>query len=505
MVMDLLESLSPLERKVLKVLKENKKLAEIQAASKLSEIEVLRALQFLENKGIIKTKKQEKEIILLDENGLDYARNKLPERRFLEALKDRELTLDEIKEKAKLNDDELKISLGVLKSKAAINLGSKISLTNPGKNLLDKELYEEHFLHKLLNGGLTSSGLSDNERYALNELKKRKKIIKIENIREIEVDLLDSGEKLASKNLDNNLIESLDTEMLKKGSWKGKKFRRYDIDSALPRIYGGRRHFVNESKNYIKRIWLDMGFKEMTGSLVQPCFWNFDALFVPQDHPVREMQDTFFVEGKIDLKEKEIISRVKATHENGWTTKSKGWGYQWNLSEAQKLVLRTHTTGLSARMLASLKKFDLPAKFFAVGNAFRNETVDWKHSFEFLQSEGIVIDENINLRNLIGYLKEFFVKMGFEKIRVKPSFFAFTEPSLEVEIWHPEKKEWVEVAGAGIFRPELTKPLLGFECPVAAWGIGIDRSIMDQCAIKDIRELHKNDLKQLKEMKTFIK
>lgn len=505
MVIDLLESLSPLERKVLKALKDHKKLLEIQASSKLSETEVLRSLQFLQNKNIVKLNKNESDIILLDKNGLIYSKNKLPERRFLEVIKNSPLSLDEIRKKSGLNDDELKISLGVLKGKLAIQLGPKISITDQGKKIIDNETYEEHFLHKLANGSLLASELTDKEKYALQELRKRKEIVKIEKIKDIEIELTNIGKELINKNLDTNLIEVLDSQMLKTGSWKNKKFRRYDINSDLPKIYGGKRHFVNEARSYIKKIWFDMGFKEMSGNLVQPTFWNFDALFVPQDHPAREMQDTFFVEGKANLDNKEMISRVKATHENGWTTGSKGWNYQWNLEEARKLVLRTHTTVLSARTLSNLKKSDLPAKFFSVGKVFRNETVDWKHLFELTQVEGIVVDEDANLKNLLGYLKEFFGKMGFDKIRIRPSFFPYTEPSAEIDVYNPEKKQWVELGGSGIFRPEVTKSLLGFECPVLAWGFGLERTILSYYDIKDIRDLYKNDLKQLKEMKSFIK
>ena len=494
---NLIERLSPLERKVLYVLKDNNKLIEMQAATKLSETEVLRALQFLESKNIVKTKKQEKEIILLDENGLKYIKGGLPERKFLNSLKNKPLTISEIKEKADLDDDEIKISMGILKKNSAILLGKEISLTPRGKELLEKEMQEEHFLHKIASGGLELAELSDREKQAFGELKSRKKIVKIEPLKEVEAELTSIGSNLARERLDFNLIEALDSNMLKTGSWKNKKFRRYDLNSRIPRIYGGRRHFVNESRNYIKRIWLDLGFKEMQGPLLQSCFWNFDALFVPQDHPAREMQDTFFINGKTNLKEKQVIDRVKSVHENGWK-------YKWNLEDAKKLVLRTHTTVLSAQTIASLKKSDLPAKFFAVGEVFRNETLDWKHSFEFLQSEGIVVDENANLRNLMGYLREFFNKLGFEKVRIRPSYFPYTSPSAEVDIYHPEKKEWVEVAGSGIFRPEVVKPLLGFECPVLAWGIGFDRSILDYYKIKDIRDLHKNDIKQLREIKTFI-
>ena len=240
-----------------------------------------------------------------------------------------------------------------------------------------------------------------------------------------------------------------------------------------------------------------MGFKEMRGNLIQTSFWNFDALFVPQDHPAREMQDTFFVAGKKPIEMREFIEKVKKSHEENWK-------YKWNLRDAEKLVLRTHTTVLSALTLANLKKENIPGKYFAVGKNFRNEAIDWSHLFELIQVEGIVVDEDANFRNLIGYLKEFFKKMGFEKIRVRPAYFPYTSCSAEIDVYHPIKKKWIELGGSGIFRPEVTKPLLGKEIPVLAWGLGLERNIMSYFDIKDIRELYKNDLKQLKEIKAWM-
>jgi len=168
-------------------------------------------------------------------------------------------------------------------------------------------------------------------------------------------------------------------------------------------------------------------------------------------------------------------------------------------------MARTHTTILSAKTIASLKQTELPAKYFSVAKCFRNETLDWSHLFEFYQAEGIVIDENVNFKHLLGYLKEFFLKMGFSKIRFRPSFFPYTEISIECEVFHPIKKQWVELGGAGIFRPEVVKPLFGKDVPVLAWGLGLDRVILDYYEFKDIRELYKNDLKQLKEAKVWLK
>ena len=247
-----------------------------------------------------------------------------------------------------------------------------------------------------------------------------------------------------------------------------------------------------------------MGFKEMSGDLIQQSFWNFDALFTAQDHPVREMQDTFFINKKEELSNKKIVSAVKESHEDG-VDGSAGWRYVWDEEEAKRLVLRTHTTCLSAQTLAKLKKDSLPAKFFAIGKCFRNETLDWSHGFEFNQTEGIVIDKNANFSHLLGYLQEFFKKMGFEKVRFRPSYFPYTEPSVEIDAWNPEKNVWMELGGAGIFRPEVVIPLLGENIPVLAWGPGFDRMIMNYYEIKDLRELYKNNLTQLRKMKFWMK
>jgi phenylalanyl-tRNA synthetase alpha chain len=278
------------------------------------------------------------------------------------------------------------------------------------------------------------------------------------------------------------------------------------LTSQVPSIYGGKRHFVNQARDYGKSIWLEMGFKEMKGCFVETGFWNFDALFTAQDHPVREMQDTFFIKDlKGNLPEKEIVNRIKKAHEGG-IDGSQGWQQEWNEEAASKVLLRTHTTCLSARKLLEIgKKNEFPAKYFALGKCFRNETVDWSHGFEFNQSEGIVVDENANFRQLLGYLKQFYKKMGYDKIRIRPGYFAYTEPSLEIDAFHPIRKKWVELGGAGMFRPEVTIPMFGRHIPVLAWGPGFDRMIMEFYEIKDLREMYKNDITKLREMRYWIK
>ena len=192
-------------------------------------------------------------------------------------------------------------------------------------------------------------------------------------------------------------------------------------------------------------------------------------------------------------------------HETGGNIGSSGWQYRWDEEEAKKNVLRTHTTVLTAKKLAQLKETDLPVKLFAIGKNFRNEALDWNHLHEFNQTEGIVVDENVNFCHLLGYLKQFFTKMGFPQARFRPAFFPYTSPSVEIDVYHPVHQRWVEFGGAGMLRPEVVVPLLGKDVPVLAWGPGFDRIILDYWNITDIRQLYKNDLKQLRESKIFLK
>ena len=506
----IISKLHDLERKVLPVLKSETKLSAIVKMSQLDEISVMRALQWLENKEIIKINKEEKKVVNLDINGLKYKEEGFPERKFLEALTKEFQPLSEISKKTKLENQELNACIGILKRKLGIEVKKEEELMVKLGPQADKILKDGTFEEKLLakDFPLDLDSIEDTEKLAFDELKKRKNFLKIDDEKKLTVELTELGQKLVEEDLSGEFINRLTPGMLKTSSWKDKSFRAYDVEINVPKIYPGKKHFVNQAVEYAKQVWIDMGFKEMTGNMVGTSFWCFDALFVPQDHPAREMQDTFFLGGKVEkgkLPYKEILEKVKNTHETGGDTGSKGWQYTWSNDITQTNVLRTHTTILSAITLSKLKEEDLPAKFFALGKNFRNEALDWKHLFEFNQTEGIVIDKNANFRHLLGYLKEFFKKMGFAKARFRPAYFPYTEPSVEIDVFHPVKKEWVELGGGGMFRPEVVVPLLGENIPVLAWGPGFDRLILDNYGITDIRELYKNDLKQLREMKVWLK
>ncbi len=248
----------------------------------------------------------------------------------------------------------------------------------------------------------------------------------------------------------------------------------------------GRAHPITKMTKKMRAIMLELGFSEMEGSIVESSFWNFDALFQPQDHPARELADTFYLRGEAPLPEDSaLVSRVKESHESGWK-------YKWNPKEAMRRVLRTHTTALSARYVAGIKDKS-PRKYFSIGRVFRNEATDYKHLAEFHQVEGIIAWEGAKFTDLLGILKEFYRKLGFEKIRFRPSFFPYTEPSLEIEVYFEDRKQWMELGGAGIFRPEVSEPLAGIY-PVLAWGLSLERPLMLGLKLDDIRAFYKNDV-----------
>ncbi len=504
----IVESMNSLEREVLPILSGTVTAEYISEKTRLSIIEVMRALQWLQNRGLVEIIKSEKNVVELGQNGKYHILNGMPERRFLETIKDRTYSLKEIGEIASLDPDEINVCIGLLKRKAAIILeNGKAAINENGLNLLQKKTLEENFLEKAKDTEIDIDSIKEEDKFAYDNLLKRKGVIKLKKVKSVSARVTEKGKKVARLNFgQEKLIETLTSKMIKEGTWKNKSFRRYDVGINVPEISGGRRHFVTQAINYIRKIWLELGFREMEGSLVQTSFWDLDALFVPQDHPARDMQDTFYIKepkyGRIPPK---FHKKIKEVHENGGNTGSKGWGYKWSEDMAKENLLRTHTTVLSAQAISRLKKEDLPAKFFSVKKVFRNETLSWKSLFEFIQVEGIVVDPDANFKHLKGYLKNFFAKMGFTDVRIRPAHFPYTEPSAEVEVFHPVKKVWVEIGGSGIFRPEVTKPLTGEEIPVLAWGLGLERTIMQYYGITDVRDLYKNDLKKLRNIPFWMK
>ncbi len=499
----LTESLSINEKKILSHL-DNGNINEVCRKSNLDKVSVLRALEYLQNKDVVKILVEKRRVVDVGVNGALYRKKGLPERRLLNLLSDKRIVnLKDAPKMSELSNEEFKASLGALKKKALIELKNGKIFLNANNGEVARKSLEELFLEIL---PIDYDKLSPEQKFALKGLQGRKDIILIFEKKKIDIELTELGKTLSKTKIKTKeMIEAITPDFLKKEkNWKGKKFRRYDVTSPVPEINGGKRHFVNQSADYARKVWTDMGFKEMSGNMIVNSFWNFDALFTAQDHPVREMQDTFFIDAKGDLPNKKIVDAVKKSHEKG-VGGSKGWGYKWDEEASKKMLMRTHTTCLTSQTFANLKEKDIPAKLFSIGKCFRNETVDWSHGFEFNQTEGIVVDPNANFRNLLGYLTQFAKKMGFKKVRFRPAYFPYTEPSVEGDVWDEDKKVWLELFAAGMLRPEVTIPLFGKHIPTLAWGPGIDRMVMKMLGIKDMRDLYKNNLTQLRKLKFLVK
>jgi len=302
------------------------------------------------------------------------------------------------------------------------------------------------------------------------------------------------GFALISRGLDlRGESGTLTREQIISGEWKNANLHKYDVTKLPKKAYPGKIHPYQRIIGEMREILLEMGFTELYGGIVQQSYWNFDALFQPQDHPAREMQDTFYLRETLPLPKG--YEKVKAMHECGGETSSTGWGGVWKEEKAEQCVLRTHTTSVSIQYLASNP--NPPVKAFCIGRVYRRETIDTTHLAEFEQLEGIVMDEGVTFGNLLGILREFYHRMGFEGVRFKPSYYPYTEPSLDAEVY-VEGIGWIEMGGAGVFREEVTAPL-GINYPVLAWGLGVSRIAMLRLGLKDLRYLHKSDVAFLRE------
>jgi phenylalanyl-tRNA synthetase alpha chain len=292
---------------------------------------------------------------------------------------------------------------------------------------------------------------------------------------------------------------TLTSEDIESGAWREIKLRPYDVKLAAKDIYPAKIHPLRKIIEQTRRAFLEMGFTEVVSPMVESAFWNFDALFQPQDHPARDMQDTFYMRDPVaaPLPDAKVVEPVRRTHEDGWETGSEGWGYTWSPERSKQVVLRTHTTAATIRALAANP--NPPGKFFCVGWTYRNETISFKHLPVFHQVDGIVIDEEANLASLMGTLQEFYSKMGFGRVKFKPAFYPYTEPSVDVVVYMESRKKWLEMGGAGIFRPEVTLPL-GCKYPVLAWGLGIERLAMLRFGLADIRDLYGTNLNELEKV-----
>ena len=450
-----------IEKKIIRELQNSKKSTpeKLEQQTGLSADQIRRGIEWLKLKNFANVDETIEAKVSLGKNGLDALQNGLPERQLLDLVKDKPQKISYLQNQLK---SLFGPAMGLAKQNNWIEIiNDQISLKN-----YPKKLGEEQIISLIADKTISSDKISDS--YYYTSLKKRPGFITENQIKSKIIQLSDSA-----KNID--LSESNDA---------------IDVEANVPLTFAARKHPLKDTIDEIREIFVTLGFSEISGSLSQPSFWNFDALFTPQDHPAREMQDTFYL---ANIAAKQIataqqIKNVSAAHKRGWR-------YLWNIHEARKMVLRTHTTCVTIKHLAENKPVD--ARVFSLGRVFRNEKVSYKHLVEFHQVEGVVIGKNATLRDLMGIQKEFYKRIGITKIKFWPTFFPYTEPSLQTMVYNERLEKWVELFGMGIFRPEVTKPL-GIKKPVLAWGGGIERIAMLKYGLDDVREFYNNNLDWLR-------
>ncbi len=464
------------------------------------EVEVMGSASWLASKGLAEISEESTKYYELTDP--ETSRKGLPERNALKVLDAHggSITLTDFA--AEMNGED-NIAVGwLMRKKLAVMQevsGEKgLSLTDSGRSALNAVMPDEALIAKMLEAPVPES---EADPKIIKDLKGRKGMIKevVETVREIT--LTDDGVKAARSGIEvREEVTEVTDEIVQSGKWKDVEFRKYDVQTFAPAVYTAKKNPLTRLGNEVRRMFTEMGFSEMSSEYVQTAFWNMDTLFIPQDHPARDMQDTFFLDSpsRIDLDDRELVAKIKAIHENGGDTGSTGWGGEWSEDKASQALLRTHSTVSSIRYIAEHP--DAPQKAFSISRIFRKESIDATHLPEFSQIEGIVIDENANLDMLISLIREFYARMGFDKINVRPSYFPYTEPSLELEVFFNGK--WLELGGAGIFRPEVLAPF-GVKTPVLAWGFGFERLAMLKWNITDIRDLYISDLDSLKRNTVF--
>jgi phenylalanyl-tRNA synthetase alpha chain len=456
-----------IEKKILETLQKlpNQTPEQLSKNTELSIDQIRRGIEWLRLKDLALVNESEKITFSLGPNGLDSFKNGLPERKLINLLKDKPKTFEEIR--SVLSGAGFNVAIANAKKNGWI----KIEKNNSDSLVSIKEKPVETPEEKLLSliGEKTISQEEVSNPLAMKILLSRPNYV------------VQTSQKSKTVSLTDAAL-SLDTSISSSGA--------IDVEADVPSVFAARTHPLQDTIDEIREIFVNLGFSEILGNMTQSSFWNFDALFTPQDHPARELQDTFYLENT-ESKNPASSSQIK----NVSSSHKKNWKYDWKLSESQKMVLRTHTTCVTIKHLAEQKPDN--ARIFSVGRVFRNEKVSYKHLVEFNQIEGIVIGNNTTLRDLMGIQKEFYKKLGLTKIKFWPTFFPYTEPSLQTMVYNEKLGKWIELFGMGIFRPEVTKPL-GIDKPVLAWGGGIERIAMLKYELDDVREFYNNNLSWLR-------
>ena len=462
--------LHPIEQKLLKSLLEKQNLTpeDLCEKTQLSIDQVRRGIEWLKFKELAQVNESEKNFVALGKMGNEAFEKGLPERQLVNYLKSIDGFSCEMSQAKNQLKNEISPAISNAKKNGWIEIYENRILLKGYHDTAP----EERMIKLIASKSPAVSSVDEiGDKSALDLLKKRPEFLTFTFTKYSTVNLTEKGIETA-KNISDDSADVL--------------VRAIDVESPAPTVFAARSHPLQDVINEVREIFVGLGFTEIVGNQTQSSFWNFDALFTPQDHPAREMQDTFYLKGlhAKNIGTKNQISNVSQVHK-------KGWRYDWKLEESKRLVLRTHTTCVTIKELADSKPEE--ARIFSIGRVFRNEKVSYKHLVEFNQVEGVVVGKNVTLRDLMGLQREFYLKMGMKKIKFWPTFFPYTEPSLQTMVYNEKLGKWVELFGMGIFRPEVTIPL-GIKNPVLAWGGGIERIAMLKFGLDDVRELYNNNL-----------
>ncbi len=486
--------LSPQELFVLKQLVEGSEMQEDDLSPGSFSVDNLRgAISWLEKKGLVEISTLETEKYYLGKEGKDFLREGLPELKLVKIL-----AADET-----LNVKNIMEIMGSENGKIALSQVAKFGIkpiNGEVKGVVDNKIVEEIEIRQKVLAKIERGidKFNKEETTQLENLTHRKGLLerKVKRVRILNV--TKDGVEVSENVEDEATVGNLTPEMLKDGTWRSKKFREYDVKLPGKIISRNGLHPLTVLIDQVREIFLSMGFTELKDDFIELTGWNMDALFIPQDHPARDMQDTFFLKGvnvEPSSDEVELFKKIGKTHEKG-IGKYSGWGYKWSMEEALKPLLRTHTTASTIRALHQDK--DKEIAVFSVDKVFRHESVDWKHLAEFYQVEGAIHSKNANLSTLKWYLTNFYSRLGFDDIELIPSYYPYTEPSLDVIVKINGRE--VEMGGSGIVRPEVTKTL-GLKHNVIAWGLGLERLALMFYGLDDIRKLYLSDLSWLQSYK----
>ena len=480
---------------------------ELVASSHQENAAVTRALTTLGDKQLVKVRESEEITLRLTEEGLQYAKYGLPERRIIQAVLESggEATLEQASRRATIPPHMASVALGWIKAAKWCEVASQLQkvVLRAGR-IPDKSNVEKLLELLAAKAEVTLDNVPPELRNEAETLKRRKLVERRKHTRRY-VELSPQGWKALEEGVTvPTELSDLTPELLVSREWKNTTFRQYNIAAPVTPLWPGKKQPYRQFLDELKRKLVNLGFIEMVGPTVEMMFFNCDALFMPQDHPAREIHDIYFVktDERGNLTENAAyLNHVAKTHENGWKTGSTGWGYSYSRNAALKLILRSQGTAESVRTLID-KSLRIPGKYFSVARCFRPDQVDRTHLTEFNQVEGIVVGAGLSLRELLGVLERFAIDIaGAEKVRFRPDYFPFTEPSVELQAYKAGYG-WLEFGGSGIFRPEVTLPL-GIEEPVLAWGIGADRLYMMRAGVEDIRLLFAQDLDWMRKQKVL--